>query len=407
MKEHSLEFDPERFAGYLATYRDGLLNDTLPFWLAHSVDHEHGGFMFCVDRDGSVIDTDKGMWQHGRFVWLLSTLYSDVEPREAWLEAAKSGVRFIRAHGFDDDGRAFFQLTRDGQPLVKRRYIFTETFYTIALAAYARASGEEQARDEATELFRLILRYLSTPGALSPKMDPQVRPMKGLVIPMILIGTAQVLRKVTDDVELCDRMIYDSIDEIARDFMKEDFEAVLEVTGLNGEFLDHFQGRMICPGHTIEAAWFILQEAKHRGGDRRLVELGTTILDWMYKWGWDEEHGGILYYRDVKGLPVTEYWHDMKFWWPHNESIIATLMAYQLTGDGKYLRWHQQVHDWSYRHFPDPEHGEWYGYLHRDGSVASRLKGNIWKGPFHLPRMQLMSWQILQELRASGPSVPQ
>ena len=400
-----LEPNDSLIRDHLPLYRDGLLDDTLPFWLRHSLDAEHGGFMFCVDRDGTAIDTDKGMWQHGRFTWLLSTLYADVEQRPEWLEAARSGIDFIRTHGFDADGRAFFVTTRKGRPLVKRRYIFTETFYTIALAAYARASGEERAREEAMALFRRILHWLDTPSALTPKVNTDVRPMKGLVVPMILIATAQVLRSATYDPQLCDRVIDERIAEIERDFLHEEFRAVLETTGPGGEFLDHFAGRMICPGHAIEAAWFILQEAKHRGGDRRLVELGCRILDWMYAWGWDEEHGGILYYRDVKDLPVTEYWHDMKFWWPHNETIIATLMAWQLTGEARYLRWYREVHDWTYRHFPDPEHGEWFGYLHRDGSVSSRLKGNIWKGPFHIPRMQLMCWQILEEMRPASGAV--
>jgi N-acylglucosamine 2-epimerase len=121
--------------------------------------------------------------------------------------------------------------------------------------------------------------------------------------------------------------------------------------------------------------------------DRRLIRLGLTILDWMWPRGWDDEHGGLFYFRDLRGLPVQEYWHDMKFWWPHCEAVIATLLAWTLTGDAKYAGWHRQVHDWSFRHFPDPEFGEWYGYLHRDGRVSVRLKGNTWKGPYHLPRM--------------------
>ena len=83
----------------------------------------------------------------------------------------------------------------------------------------------------------------------------------------------------------------------------------------------------------------------------------------------DREYGGVLYYRDVKNLPIQEYWQDMKFWWPHNEAIIATLLAYQITGDEKYAKWHQ---------------------------ISVPLKGNFWKGPFHLPRMQLNAWKIIE-----------
>ena len=95
--------------------------------------------------------------------------------------------------------------------------------------------------------------------------------------------------------------------------------------------------------------------------------------------------------------PVQEYWHDMKFWWPHNETIIATLLAHQLTNEPKYEQWHTMVHDWSYAHFPDEKHGEWFGYLHRDGRLSVRLKGNLWKGPFHLPRMLWYCSNLLLE----------
>jgi len=388
---------PEGRQELIRIYRDGLLHDTLPFWINHCVDREYGGFMFCLNRDGTVIDSDKGIWTQGRFTWLLSTLYAEVEPRPEWLELAKHGIDFLRRYGFDTDGRMFFQVTRDGRPVRKRRYIFSETFAVSALAAYARAANDDQARQEAVDLFKLIIRYLTTPGLLPPKFNPEVRPMKSLAVPMILIVTAQTLRQASDD-PICNEWIERSIAEIERDFMKPEFEAVLETVGPNGEFLDHFDGRMLNPGHSIEAAWFIMQEARYRGNDPHLLKLGTTILDWMWKRGWDEEYGGLFYFRDVKGLPVQEYWHDMKFWWPHNEAIIATLLAYLLTGDEKYARWHQMVHDWSYAHFPDPEYGEWFGYLHRDGRLSVPLKGNLWKGPFHLPRMQLRCWQFLEQL---------
>jgi N-acylglucosamine 2-epimerase len=158
----------------------------------------------------------------------------------------------------------------------------------------------------------------------------------------------------------------------------------------------------VCPGHAIEAGWFILEEARQRRNDPRLIELGTRIIDWSLKIGWDPQHGGIVYFADVKGLPSTEYPHDMKLWWPHNEAIIATLLAYQLTVEPRYARWHTMIHDWAYAHFPDRLHGEWFGYLHRDGTVSTRLKGNMWKGPFHLPRMQWYCWQRLEEMLDAG-----
>ncbi len=382
----------------IRTYRNGLLEDTLTFWLNHCVDRQYRGFLFSLARDGTVLSTDKPLWVHGRFVWLLSTLYNTVEPKTEWLDMAKHGIDFIRRYGFDRDGRMFFLVDRRGQPLRKRRYLFTETFAVAALAAYAKAADDIQAGQQALDLFKLIIRYHTTPGLLEPKGITQTRQMKGLAMPMILTVTAQILRETIND-PVCNEWIDRSIEEVEQDFMKEEFQAVLESVGTNGEFWDTFEGRMICPGHSIELAWFILHEAKYRGRDQRLLDLGLTILDWSWQQGWDEEYGGLLYYRDAKGLPCSEYWHDMKFWWPHNVAIIATLLAYQLTEDEKYLNRHRMVHNWAYAHFPDKEHGEWYGYLHRDGRISTTLKGNTWKGPFHLPRMQWYCWKLLKEMK--------
>lgn len=49
-----------------------------------------------------------------------------------------------------------------------------------------------------------------------------------------------------------------------------------------------------------------------RGGDAGLIRLGAQIIDNSLKWGWDEEHGRMLYFRNVHRLPCTESWHDMK-----------------------------------------------------------------------------------------------
>jgi len=215
--------------------------------------------------------------------------------------------------------------------------------------------------------------------------------------PMIGIVTAQELRENLKD-ESYSNYIDQWIDEITTFFIKEEFQAVMEMVGENGEFLDHFDGRTLNPGHAIEGAWFIMRESMYRGKDQTLARLGIKMLDWMWEYGWDKEYGGIYYFRDVKGLPVQEYWHDMKFWWPHNEGIIATLMAYELTSDSKYKKLHQMIHEWSFDRFSDKEQGEWYGYLHRDGRISVTLKGNIWKGFFHIPRMLLMAWKSCKRI---------
>lgn len=374
-------------------YQEQLLQDTIPFWFPRSVDQEHSGYLFMRDRDGTLIDDDKAVWIQGRGAWMLSTLCNSFGITEEWLLGAKSGIDFLNRHCFDTDGRMFFHVTREGKPIRKRRYFFSETFATIAHAAYAKASGEEAMAERARFLFGKCLEYAGTPGLLPAKFT-DTRPAKGIGVPMIMINTAQQLRETIGDPR-CDAWIEKWIAEIEKDFVKDDIACVMEQVAPDGSIIDHVDGRTLNPGHAIEGAWFILREAQYRNNDPQLISLGCRMLDYMWERGWDKEYGGILYFRDVYGKPVQEYWQDMKFWWPHNETIIATLMAYLLTGNEKYADWHRQVHAYAYGHFHDSEQGEWYGYLHRDGTVAQTAKGNLFKGPFHLPRQEWFCWSLL------------
>lgn len=380
-------------------YQRRLLEDTVPFWFPRSYDHEHGGFLLMRDADGSLIDDDKAVWIQGRATWLLATLYNTVEKRPEWLEGAKLGYDFLRKHCFDTDGQMFFHVTRSGQPIRKRRYFFSETFATIAFAAYAQASGDADAARHAREIFGSCMDYAAGNKTLSPKYMA-TRPSKGIGVPMIMTNTAQQLRETIGD-DRCDAAISAWIHEIETLFVKDDIRCVMEQVAPDGSIIDHIDGRTLTPGHAIEGAWFILHEAKARNNDPELVALGCKMLDYMWERGWDEEHGGILYFRDVYGKPVQEYWQDMKFWWPQNETIIATLLAYLMTGEEKYAQWHKQIHAYAYTNFHDPKHGEWYGYLHRDGRVAQTAKGNLFKGPFHLPRQEWYCYQLLETYLAT------
>ena len=392
--------EPDRIRELIDVHRDGLLESTMPFWMRHTIDRECGGFLNYLDRDGTVLCTDKPVWVLGRFTWLTALLYSDVEPREEWLEATRHGMAFLRKHCFDTDGRMFYEVTRDGRPLRKRRYLYTETFGCIALNEYARATGDEEALEHARSLYRLIIHYYRNPDLLPPKVYPQTRSAKAHAMPMILLATSQQLRKTGDD-PLYEEVIDASLREVFEDFMHEDERALFETVGPNGERLDSPEGRCINPGHAIETAWFIMEEARFRG-EPELVEKACRILDWSLERGWDEDYGGLLYFVDVEGKPCLQYEHDMKLWWPHNEALYATLLAHHLTGEAKYEQWYERLHDWAWSRFPDEEYGAWLKYLHRDGTLSSTIKGNAWGGPFHVPRMQLYCWRLLEEMAAGA-----
>ncbi len=381
------------------TYKDDLTENILPFWLKHGLDTVNGGFYTCLNRDGSLMDTTKSVWFQGRGGFVFAHAYNTIEQKPEWLAASKSAVEFLEKYCFDTDGRMYFEVTAEGVPLRKRRYLFSESFAAIAMSEYSIASGDQKYAHKALDIFKLILKYIHTPGLLEPKYNENFQ-ARGHSLCMILINTASCIRRAIQD-DILNHQIDESIDHIARYFMKPEFEALLEMVGPNGEFIDTNAGRTINPGHCIETSWFILEEAKFRNWDPKLVEMAETILNWSWKWGWDEEFGGIINFMDCKNLPSQDYAQDMKFWWPQNETIIATLYAYLATKDAKYLEMHKQISDWTYAHFPDQEYGEWYGYLHRDGSVAQPAKGNLFKGPFHVPRMMMVAYRLCNEILKS------
>lgn len=391
--------DKKSYLGYWAeSYKTDLQTNILPFWLTHGLDTVNGGVYTCIDREGNLMDPTKSVWFQGRFAYICSHAYNHTARNQEWLDAAKSTLDFIEAHCFDTDGRMFFETTAQGVPLRKRRYVFSESFAAIAMAEYALTSGDKSYAEKALALFKEMRRFLSTPGILEPKYLPTLQ-AQGHSITMIMINVATCIRQVISDPEL-DKQIDESLFALRNYFMHEEFQALLETVGPKGEFLDTLNGRLINPGHCIETAWFLFDVARDCQMDQSIIDTALTILDWSWEWGWDKEYGGIINFRDCKHFPPQDYSQDMKFWWPQTEAIIANLYAYKLTGDEKYLKQHRMVSEWTYAHFPDHEYGEWYGYLHRDGSLAQPAKGNLFKGPFHIPRMMIKAYTLCNEILA-------
>lgn len=386
--------DPKEYLRRWAEiYRRDLVDDVLPFWLKHGMDREHGGIYTCLDRDGSLMDSEKSVWFQGRAGWIFAAAYNRVEKRPEYLEAARSCVKFIEEHCFDKDGRMYYQVKADGTPVRKRRYIFSETFACIAYAEYSIASGDESYAAKALALFKQLVHNLNTPGVLEPKFEPTATKTRGHSPCMIMLNTGYILRSAVKD-KFIDEVIDLSLNDLQKYFMKPEYKTILEMVTDEGGFIDSNAGRCINPGHCIETGWFVLEEARERGWDAAITKMGTTIIDWAWDWGWDKEHGGIIYFRDCLGRPQQEYWHDMKFWWPQNEAVIATLYAYMATGDERYLQLHEAASKWTYERFPDREYGEWFGYFHKDGSLSQPAKGNLYKGPFHVPRMMIKGLEL-------------
>ena len=388
--------DRQYFTDLLKFYENEL-EETLNFWYEHGYDKENGGFFTCLERNGNVYDTDKAVWAQGRGLWVFSKAYNLIKQDPRYLEAAKHAYEFITTKCYDEDKRMYFTVTGDGKPVQKRRYWFSESFSVVGSVELYRATEDEKHLLNARETFETLLKVKRGEYNLAPKFNPETVNCIALASPMILLITSQILREIdVEKTEYYNSIIDASIDEIKLHYHPE-IKAVLENVNPDGSLAKGSRGRLVNPGHSIEASWFLMNEAEYRG-DKELLEFALNILNWSFDLGWDKEYGGLLYFVDVENKPVQALEWDMKLWWPHNEMLIAFLMAYKHTNDEKYLDTYKLVHEYTFKHFKDNEHGEWYGYLRRDGVVSTDLKGNIFKGPFHIPRCELENILQIKEI---------
>lgn len=379
------------FAELAQLYQTTLLNNVLPFWANFSLDHAQGGYFTCLDRQGSVYDTDKFIWLQNRQVWIFSMLYNQLEARQDWLAIARHGAEFLAHHGRDSEGNWYFALTQSGQPLVQPYNIFSDCFAAMAFSQYACASGQEEAKQIALQAYENVLRRKDNPKGVYTKIYPGTRPLKNLAVPMILANLSLEMAWLLESDRLA-TILAQTVQEVMTDFYDPHRGLIYENVSPDGQQVDCFDGRLINPGHGIEAMWFIIDIAQRQGNTALIHQAVDAILSSL-AWSWDSEYGGIYYFMDAEGHPPQQLEWDQKLWWVHLETLVALSMGYRYTHRPDCWKWYQTVHEYTWQHFSDHSHGEWFGYLNRQGQVLLNLKGGKWKGCFHVPRALYQCWQ--------------
>lgn len=381
---------------YAARYRQNLTESVIPFWLRHSLDREHGGYFSCLDRDGAVYDTRKYVWLQGRAVWMFSRLYNELERRPEYLDAAALGVEFMRRHARDPHGRVYFSLTREGRPHFYQRKPYAAVFYMLGLLEYGRASGDRGCVDEAVELFWRIVEWIADPALLDRPSYPGQIPASNLAN-LLVVGMMAIELAPMFDEPRYRQAIRATLDGVARHYDPQ-HRIFLENVALAGHDLAQLpEGRLFNPGHSIETAWIVLHMLEFAPDPARR-RMALEALGGSLERGWDQEHGGLLYFMDVEQRPTLQLESTMKLWWPHAEAIYALVLACAQTGEQRWLDWLARVDAYTFAHFVDAERGEWFGYCDRRGDLALTSKGGSYKGFYHVPRALLFSMQRIEQL---------
>ncbi|MCY4298729.1 MAG: AGE family epimerase/isomerase [Flavobacteriaceae bacterium] len=377
-------------------YKKELLENVIPFWTNHSIDTKYGGYFSCLDRQGKVFDTDKFIWLQARQVWMFATLYNKVESKKEWLDIAIHGAEFLEKYGCDSHFDWYFSLDRKGKPLIQPYNIFSNTFAAMAFGQLHLTTKNEKYAEIALKTFQRILQRKENPKGQYNKAYPQTRPLKNFALPMILSNLCLEIEHLIEP-NLVDDLIDTAIHEVMDVFYHSKWGLILENVTDQGEFSNSFEGRLLNPGHAIEAMWFMMDLGVrlHR---KDLIEKAVDITMDTLNYGWDQKHGGIFYFMDIKGHPPQQLEWDQKLWWVHIETMISLLKGYQLLKNPKCAEWFLKIEDYTWKHFKDENHQEWFGYLNRKGDVLLNLKGGKWKGCFHVPRGLYQCWKTLERI---------
>ncbi|MBI5821521.1 MAG: AGE family epimerase/isomerase [Verrucomicrobia bacterium] len=374
--------------GYRTRYESELLERVVPFWTKHGIDREHGGYFSVVGRKGELLEAEKYLWMQWRAVFMFAALYNSPYSRPEWLEHARRGFDFLSQHSFRPDGHSYFSLKRDGSPGLREfggYTVFTDSFAAIGAAELYRADPQPRCREialQATASYRAGFAAAEKSGSMA------------LAHYMILTNVLFTLQRALRTKDY-DGVLRQAAETVLNHFWSREHQMMFESMPPDGKpDLSSGNGRLLNPGHALEGMWFVMQYAESvndRAMIARCLELTRAIL----QYAWDPVHGGILYFKDARDLPLLDGKQYLKTWWGQNEALIACLYAWKLSGDGFFADCFRKIDAWAWKHFRDPEFPEWYPHVLPDGTPFMFCKGTMFKGFFHMPRCLMMCAQML------------
>ena len=396
-------FDKQKILELAQFYKKHLFDDVMSFWEIRTVDNKCGGYLTCFDRKGNVTDTKKYIWFQGRQLWMFSALYNQADKKQKWLDLAKQGRDFIVKHAYAGNGRWNYQLDRDGTVEKKTISIFTDHFVLSGLTEYAVASKSDidyKIIKETYDVLEKNVYDLDFKDIFHGTWSPNY---KRHGIYMISIAVVNIVSQILGS-ERTKSLVDHCLEQVLYVFAKDEYELLFESVKRDGNIKDDEpEGRVINPGHTLESMWFCIEEGKKRG-DNSIIKRAIQIIEWAYKKGYDPEHGGIYAFLDSSGnnplqmdwhKETNTHWHD-KIWWVHSEALYALALAAIESKDEKYFNRFLDLHGWCQKNFYDPEYGEWYSSLYRDGKPKETDKGTLWKAAYHLPRALMMIMKLFE-----------
>jgi mannose/cellobiose epimerase-like protein (N-acyl-D-glucosamine 2-epimerase family) len=387
--------DPKQIASALAQHVTAAI---LPFWRRHGIDHDAGGFITDLERDGQRAgDTRKSLVMQARMVDAFAAAWQMTgEPTD--LDAARQGFRFLVDCMFaSDDNRWLSLVERDGSPLEERIHAYGLTAVIQALAHFGAAANDPQALELAMttagemEMFFWDGRF----DGYYDSLDAQWRideTTKSLDVHLHAVEATFALWDATGEdsyaetVEKVCNLILCRATDPASGVVLEKFKADWQTESDDFEPTVQF-------GHLFKAAWLALGAC---GRDHReaYLDFARRQLDFAVRYGVDPRAG--VYETATPDGDVLNPGHS---WWPQCEAIAALARAWRTLGDETYAALLERLVAYCFKHFHDPQFGEWYSRLGTQNDVLDPRKGHRRKCAYPIVRALSAAVSDLRECR--------
>jgi mannose/cellobiose epimerase-like protein (N-acyl-D-glucosamine 2-epimerase family) len=342
-------------------YRAELFEAYLPFWDRYGIDHEYGGFMCALDHDGTLVNDYKFHWFQGRGIWVYSFLYNHFAKDPRHLEIARKAKDFMLAHFPQKDGTWAELVSRDGKMLKPFSGDPVGMYFAAeGLQEYAAASGDNEARQMAFRLMKLLFAKLKDPAVPDPETGRMGVRSQGVW--MIVVRIATQMLKRWPDPEIA-AMADQAVEAVINQHYNPEFGLNTETLNLDNSRPKDLANITVC-GHSVETLWIIMDEALRRQ-DQALYGLCAGRLRHHLDVCWDHIFGGLAdsinvnqgAYQWPVDTPVGTNYHFrevgeykwVKTSWSFDEVLISTMNVIEHQGSEWAVRYFDLAHDTFYK----------------------------------------------------------
>ncbi|MDP2984660.1 MAG: AGE family epimerase/isomerase [Candidatus Latescibacter sp.] len=381
-------------------YHYDLFDDFLPFHDKYVIDHQYGGYMVTVDRDGTRISDEKAARYLGRGIWTYSFLYNRLDKNPKHMEELKRTVAFTLKN--KPEGAALWPevYSREGKPIKgPTNRVYEDLFIANGLAEFAKAAGDDTYWNIAKDLLVKSMKIYDSPD-YPPAGTDFFTGVEGISVPgpriqghwMCLLDQATTMLEYKSDSfvqEIADR----ALDAIMNRHFNPEYRLNDEVINHDLSRVDNKLAHYIDFGHNTETAWMVMYEAARRR-DRRLFDTAAERLRRFFEVAWDEVYGGL--FHTLKNVD-DNVWETFKAQYLQGEMLVGLLFVIEHTGAQWAKEYFSRLYTYVRAKFPLKQYGFplWIDYADRKVTFerhASRAEN------FHHPRHLMRNLLVIERM---------